>query len=132
MTDLTPFSGKSLVRTAIDSVKEHIRTHQLRVGDTLPGESFFAEKLGVSRAVMREAFGALAALKQLDVANGRRAKVGALDGSVLADSLEHAISTAQIGMAEVWDVRRTIESTPSAENRCPSGPSRMLSPVGQL
>jgi GntR family transcriptional repressor for pyruvate dehydrogenase complex len=95
--------------TAIESVKEHIRTHQLRVGDTLPGESFFAEKLGVSRAVMREAFGALGALKQLDVANGRRAKVGALDGSVLADSLEHAISTAQIGMAEVWDVRRTIE-----------------------
>ena len=114
MTDLTPFSGKSLVRTAIDSVKEHIRTHQLRVGDTLPGESFFAEKLGVSRAVMREAFGALAALKQLDVANGRRAKVGALDGSVLADSLEHAISTAQIGMAEVWDVRRTIEMRTAA------------------
>ena len=67
------------------------------------------EKLDVSRAVMREAFGALAALKQLDVANGRRANVGALDGSVLADSFEHAISTAQIGMAEVWNVRRTIE-----------------------
>jgi GntR family transcriptional regulator, transcriptional repressor for pyruvate dehydrogenase complex len=109
MTDLTPFSGKSLVRTAIDAVRDHIRTQQLRVGDTLPGESFFAEQLGVSRAVMREAFGALAALKQLDVGNGRRARVGALDGSVLADSLEHAISTAQIGMLDVWDVRRTIE-----------------------
>ena len=90
------------------------------------------EKLDVSRAVMREAFGALAALKQLDVANGRRAKVGALDGSVLADSFEHAISTAQIGMAEVWDVRRTIESTPTVEKRCLGGPSRMLSPVGPL
>lgn len=109
MTDLTPFSGKSLVRTAIDAIKEHIRTHQLRVGDTLPSESYFAEQLGVSRAVMREAFGALAALKQIDVGNGRRARVGALDGSVLAESLEHAISTAQIGMADVWDVRRTIE-----------------------
>jgi DNA-binding FadR family transcriptional regulator len=90
MTDLSPFTGKSLVRTAIDAVRDHIRTQQLRVGDTLPGESFFAEQLGVSRAVMREAF-------------------GALDGSVLADSLEHAISTAQIGMLDVWDVRRTIE-----------------------
>ena len=109
MTDGTPFAGKSLVRAAIDAVKDHIRTHQLRVGDTLPGESYFAGKLGVSRAVMREAFGALAALKQIDVANGRRARVGALDGSVLAESLEHAISTAQIGMADVWDVRRTIE-----------------------
>ena len=114
MTDLTAFSGKSLVRTAIDAIKNHIRTQQLRVGDTLPGESYFAQKLGVSRAVMREAFGALAALKQIDVANGRRAKVGALDGSVLAESLEHAISTAQIGMSEVWDVRRTIEMRTAA------------------
>ena len=114
MTDLTAFSGKSLVRTAIDAIKDHIRTRKLRVGDTLPGKSYFAEQLGVSRAVMREAFGALAALKQIDVGNGRRARVGALDGSVLAKSLEHAISTAQIGMAEVWDVRRTIEMRTAA------------------
>jgi DNA-binding FadR family transcriptional regulator len=114
MTDLTPFSGKTLVRTAIDAVKEHIRTHRLRVGDALPAESYFATQLGVSRPVMREAFGALAALKQIDVANGRRAKVGALDGSVLAESLEHAISTAQIGLSEVWDVRRTIEMRTAA------------------
>ena len=114
MTDLTPFSGKSLVRTAIDAIKDYIRAHELRVGDTLPSESWFAEQLGVSRAVMREAFGALAALKQIDVGNGRRARVGALDGSVLAESLEHAISTAQIGMAEVWDVRRTIEMRTAA------------------
>ena len=114
MTDLAPFSGKSLVRTAIDAIKDHIRAHQLRVGDTLPSESWFAEQLGVSRAVMREAFGALAALRQIDVGNGRRARVGALDGSVLAESLEHAISTAQIGMADVWDVRRTIEMRTAA------------------
>ena len=63
---------------------------------------------------MREAFGALAALKQIDVGNGRRARVGALDGSVLAESLEHAISTAQIGMSDVWDVRRTIEMRTAA------------------
>jgi DNA-binding FadR family transcriptional regulator len=114
VTDVAALAGKSLVRTAIDAIKDHIRTHQLRVGDTLPGESVFAEQLGVSRAVMREAFGALAALKQIDVANGRRARVGALDGSVLADSLEHAISTAQIGIADVWDVRRTIEMRTAA------------------
>ena len=48
MTELMPFSGKSLVRTAIDAIKDHIRTQELRVGDTLPGESYFAEKLGVS------------------------------------------------------------------------------------
>ena len=100
---------KSLVQTAIDAVTRHMRESNMRVGDTLPGEGYFAERLGVSRAVMREAFQALAALKLIDVANGRKPRVGALDGSVIATSLDHAISTAQIKVIDVWDVRRTIE-----------------------
>ena len=114
MASVATEHGKSLVAQAMDSVKGHIRERQLRVGDTLPGEGFFAEQLGVSRAVMREAFGALAALKLIDVANGRRAKVGKIDGSVIAASLDHALSTAQIGVADVWDVRRTIEMRTAA------------------
>lgn len=101
--------SRTLVRVAIDAVNQHIREAGLRVGDTLPGEAFFAERLGVSRAVMREAYGALAALRLLDVGNGRKPRVGALDGSVIATSLDHAISTAQIRVGDVWDVRRTIE-----------------------
>ena len=81
-------AAKSLVQTAIDAVNGYIRDKELRVGDTLPGEGYFAERLGVSRAVMREAFQALAALKLIDVANGRKPRVGALDGSVIATSLD--------------------------------------------
>ena len=114
MATVAADQGKSLVAKAMDEVKAHIRDSGLRVGDTLPGEGYFADKLGVSRAVMREAFGALAALRLIDVANGRRAKVGALDGSVIADSLEHALSTAQIKVTDVWDVRRTIEMRTAA------------------
>ncbi len=106
--------GGSLVTAAIQAVTGHIREHHLRVGDTLPGEAHFAEALGVSRAVMREAFGALAALKLIDVGNGRKPRVGAIDGSVIAASLDHAISTAQISVADVWDVRSTIEQRTSA------------------
>jgi GntR family transcriptional repressor for pyruvate dehydrogenase complex len=101
--------GGSLVHQAVHAIRTHIREHDLKVGDNLPGESHFAGQLGVSRAVMREAFGALAALRVLDVANGRRAKVGRIDGSVMAASLDHAVATSQISFAEVWDVRRTIE-----------------------
>jgi DNA-binding FadR family transcriptional regulator len=106
--------GGSLVQSAINAVTSHIREHGLRVGDTLPGEGHFADALGVSRAVMREAFGALAALKLIDVGNGRRPRVGALDGSVIATSLQHAISTAQITVPDIWDVRRTIEQRTAA------------------
>ena len=101
--------GGSLVDLAVRRVREHIRAQDLKVGDALPGEGKFAADLGVSRAVMREAFGAMAALRLIDVANGRRARVGALDGSVMATSLDHAVATDQVSVAEVWDVRRTLE-----------------------
>ena len=108
-TDLSTADGVSRVDFAIRAVTDHIRKKGLRVGDSLPGEGHFASSLGVSRAVMREAFGAMAALRLIDVANGRKARVGAMDGSIIATSLDHAVSTAQITMAEIWDVRRTIE-----------------------
>ena len=121
--------GGSLVTRAIDAVTGHIRANGLRVGDTLPGEAHFAEELGVSRAVMREAFGALAALRLVDVGNGRKPRVGAVDGSVFAASLDHAISTAQITVPDVWDVRRTIEvrtAALAAEKRTDAEAARIV------
>lgn len=102
-------AGESLVRRAMSAVTAHIREHDLRAGDTLPGERHFADSLGVSRAVMREAFGALAALNLIDVANGRKPKVAVIDESLIATSMTHGISTAQISVPDVWEVRRTIE-----------------------
>lgn len=111
---MTAGADGSLVEQAIRRVRDHIRANDLKVGDTLPGEGRFAEDLGVSRAVMREAFGALAALKMLDVGNGRKPRVGAIDGSVMGASINHAVATAQISTAEVWDVRRTLEMRTAA------------------
>ncbi|UKK85741.1 FCD domain-containing protein [Sphingopyxis sp. BSN-002] len=99
----------SLVERAMDMVRDYIETHDLKVGDTLPGEGSFAAELGVSRPVMREAFGALAALRLVDVGNGRKPRVGAIDGSVMAASMGHAVNTAQVSLAHVWEVRRTLE-----------------------
>lgn len=107
-------SGESLVARATAAVREHIRANDLKVGDTLPGEGYFAESVGVSRAVIREAFGGLAALHLIDVGNGRRARVSAIDGSVIAASLDHAVATDQVSIVEVWDVRRTLEMRTAA------------------
>lgn len=123
------FDG-SLVDQAIAAVRSHIRTHDLKVGDTLPGEGHFAGTLGVSRAVMREAFGALAALRLLDIGNGRRPRVGALDGSVIGASLDHAVATSQISVADIWDVRRTLEvriAALAAEKRTDAQADEILS-----
>lgn len=106
---MTSSAAGSLVDQAVRRIRDHIRDRDLKVGDTLPGEGQFATDLGVSRAVMREAFGALAALRVIDVGNGRKARVGAIDGSVMAASIDHAVATAQVTTAQVWDVRRTLE-----------------------
>jgi len=101
--------GASLVQRAMEAVNAHIHAEKLRVGDTLPGEAHFAAQLGVSRAVMREAFRSLAALKRIEVLNGRKPRVAAADASLLASTIDHALYTAQITVAEVWEVRRSIE-----------------------
>ncbi len=99
----------SLVDKAIQAVTGYMREERLTVGDPLPGEAHFATLIGVSRPVMREAFRAMAALKLVDVGNGRRPRVSAVDGTVIATSLNHAVNTAQITVPQVWDVRRTLE-----------------------
>ena len=58
----------------MEAMKLHLRKSGLHVGETLPGKGYFAEKLRVSCAVMREAFGGLAALRLIGAANDRRAK----------------------------------------------------------
>ena len=57
MNVLAVQEGGSLVHHAVEAIRTYIRDHDLKVGDTLPGEGHFATALGVSRAVMREAFG---------------------------------------------------------------------------
>ncbi len=99
----------SLVDQVVASLKTHIRSNGLAPGDALPGENAFALELGVSRVVVREAFRSMAALKLIDVGNGRRARVSAIDPSVLAIVLDHAVHTDQISIQQIYDVRRTIE-----------------------
>lgn len=99
----------SLVERVMHGLNEHIRAHGLRPGDTLPSESAFALQLGVSRAVVREAFRSMATLRLIDVGNGRRARVSPIDQSVLALVLDHAVLTEQTSIQQIYDVRRAIE-----------------------
>ena len=103
-----PVAG-SLVEQVIGAVNLHIRVNRLGPGDTLPGESAFALQLGVSRAVVREAFRSMALLRLIDIGNGRRARVSAIDRSVLGMVLDHAAHTDQTSIQQIYDVRRTIE-----------------------
>jgi len=103
-------ADETRVQFVMRRVVEHISRERLRVGDQLPSETSFVEVLGVSRPVVREAFGALAALNIVETANGRRPRVSALNGSVLSISLDHAVRTEQISVRQVWETRRCLET----------------------
>jgi GntR family transcriptional regulator, transcriptional repressor for pyruvate dehydrogenase complex len=99
----------SLVDRVMAEVSRHIRENGLAVGAVLPSEAEFSARLGVSRAVAREGFRGLSALKLIDIGNGRRARVAAADESVTSMLIEHAVHTKQINIQQILDVRRSIE-----------------------
>jgi len=105
----TAETGESLVSRAMQAVNAHIRDAGLRPGQAIPSESAFAVQIGVSRAVVREAFRSLAAVGVIEIGNGRRARVGGIDDTVLPIILNHAVLTEQVSIQQIYDVRRAIE-----------------------
>jgi DNA-binding FadR family transcriptional regulator len=101
--------GESLVSRTMRAINEHIRDRGLKIGQPIPSESSFALQMGVSRAVVREAFSSLAMVGVIEVGNGRRARVGGIDETVLPIILNHAVLTEQISIQQIYDVRRAIE-----------------------
>ena len=102
-------SSGGLVDHVMDALRSHIRAKGLGPGDTLPSENTLALQLGVSRAVVREAFRSMATLRLIDVGNGRRARVSTVDAGALALLLDHVVHTDQISVQQILDVRRTVE-----------------------
>jgi GntR family transcriptional repressor for pyruvate dehydrogenase complex len=98
-----------LVSAAIQAITQHIRREGLQPGDLLPSEAAMTRQLNVSRTVVREAFRSLSAMRLIDVSAGRRASVAKLDTGAMSMVIEHGITTQQISVQQIYDVRRTIE-----------------------
>ena len=106
-TSVEPVPG--LVSTAIQAITQHIRSEGLGPGDLLPSEAAMTRQLNVSRTIVREAFRSLSAMRLIDMSAGRRATVAKLDTGAMSMVIEHGITTQQISVQQVYDVRRTIE-----------------------
>ncbi|MEQ1955883.1 FadR/GntR family transcriptional regulator [Mesorhizobium sp. CN2-181] len=103
-----------LVSTAIQAITQHIRAENLGPGDLLPSEGDMTRRLNVSRTVVREAFRALSAMRLIDMNVGRRASVAKLDTGAMSMVIEHGVTTEQISVQQIYDVRRTIEMRTAA------------------
>jgi GntR family transcriptional regulator, transcriptional repressor for pyruvate dehydrogenase complex len=102
--------GTGLVGDVIGAVSRHIREKDLMPGDRLPSEAFLSKELDVSRTVVREAFRSLAAMRIIELANGKRATVAQIDHGAMSLMIEHGVLTSQINIQQIYDVRRTIET----------------------
>lgn len=108
-SEIVSENDDSLVTQAMTAISDHIRDEQLKLGVPIPSEAAFALQLGVSRAVVREAFRSLATVGVIKIGNGRRARVGGIDETVLPIILNHAVLTDQVSIQQIYDVRRTVE-----------------------
>ena len=108
-TDFLKDSPTTLTASVMDAVIRFIHEDRLVPGETVPSEGEFALKLGVGRGAVREAFKALEALGILELAPGKRARVGKLRSHVLALLMDHAVMTMQVSVQQTLDLRRTLE-----------------------
>src|SRR5829696_5901829 len=67
---IRPFSPVSRLEEVDERIKEYIAKNELRPGDRLPGESWFASQLGVGRPLVREAMKGLEAVGVIEARKG--------------------------------------------------------------
>jgi GntR family transcriptional regulator, transcriptional repressor for pyruvate dehydrogenase complex len=100
-------------RQVAEYLRAYIRGRGLGAGARLPGEAEMSRTLGISRPSVREASAALSAIGLIEVAPGRRPRVGTLgarlgDGA-LRDVLDAALVTEQADLHQVMELRRGLE-----------------------
>lgn len=88
---------------------ERITRDKLKPGDFVPSEMQTSRDMQVSRGSVREAYRTLAALGVLEIGNGRKPRLMAMDSRVVSQVLGYALNTAQITLQDVQECRRGFE-----------------------
>src|SRR5436190_1153885 len=88
---------------------KHIHDNDLKPGDRVPSEVQASSKLGISRGVVRQAYHSLRKAGILEIAMGRSPRVGELSHAAFAPLLHHALSTEQVTVEDVLELRFAVE-----------------------
>lgn len=113
MSELFDFSFRrdNLYEQVADRIQALIVSESLRPGDKLPGERELAERMGVSRTVVREAIRVLSVRGLVKTKSGCGSYVRALEASDVSApmALFFKFKQSQTMLRDVYDVRRIIE-----------------------
>lgn len=106
---MASINKKKLADRVIDEIKRMITVGELREGDKLPNQNEFAEQLGVSRTVLREALHTMAILGVVE----QRPKIGTVIVTVAPLIYTEHINAPLIddpsATVELIEVRRVVE-----------------------
>ncbi len=110
---MKPLKATTLSSNILEALGAFVEEMQLNPGDRLPAERLIAERLGVSRPIVREALGRWAALGIIETKNGRgtflRQHVTAATRHVVL-----SITDEQAQLLETLEVRLALESEAAA------------------
>ncbi len=104
-----PLRKPSLLDGAINAIQKAILQGGFRPGDLLPSEGELADRLGISRTIVREAMRVLEARGLVETGQGRRARFRSGDPKAVSAPLHILISGSEHALLDLLEVRRGIE-----------------------
>ncbi len=109
MKKLKPLDTTARYRAVQDALRSYVIDNRLQPGDRLPAETALANRLGVSRNVVREAIKALEAQGLLEVRVGLGVFVKAADLDDFLTNFAYNLLFDGQSVVELYDVRRRLE-----------------------
>lgn len=106
---LKPLTNLSLVDKVEIRITEYINQNKLEVGDTIPKEMEFAEALGVSRTVIREA---LTRLRTIGIIDSKKHKGMVVAQPDIIQNFEKVMETNLVGddtLKDIFELRLILE-----------------------
>jgi DNA-binding FadR family transcriptional regulator len=115
MKKLKPLDTTARYRAVQDALRSYVIDNRMQPGDRLPAETALANRLGVSRNVVREAIKALEAQGLLEVRVGLGVFVKAADLDDFLTNFAYSLLFDGQSVVELYDVRRRLELSYASE-----------------
>ncbi|HBT46687.1 MAG TPA: GntR family transcriptional regulator [Peptococcaceae bacterium] len=112
--ELKPIHTRKIYEEIVRQIKELIGDGNLKPGDRLPSERELAERLGVSRASVREALTALAAMGVISVRPGEGTFVQTVRNGAIVEPLAMALLMDRQAAVDLLEARQVLESETAA------------------
>jgi DNA-binding FadR family transcriptional regulator len=118
-----------------DRLKEYIIQNRLQPGDKLPTEEQLAERLGVSRAAIREALRSLEAIGVIEAHHGVGRVVREFSFAPVLENLSYGLLFQNQSILQITDIRVALDSffiEPAIQNLSPTDLETLESLVAEM